>query len=177
MSFFLANYSCLCLLSSHVHGRRQRSQPDATVRIICERLCCVTFGFFALGSETFEFEAAATAIMAAVNAILPGSSTEIVLVGYSLGARFALYLSSHFGDRFQMVVSISGSPGIAGEVQRLLLHATHCGRTQNALLEVLVILHAWVGLLDLHSSVNKASQGAIFRYIPHGFKVDQCCQV
>jgi len=120
MSFFLAHYRCLCLLSSHVHGRRQRSQPDATVRIICERLCCVTFGFFALGSETFEFEAAATAVMAAVNAILPGSSTEIVLVGYSLGARLALYLSSQFGDRFQMVVSISGSPGIAGKVQCLL---------------------------------------------------------
>ncbi|DBA90081.1 TPA: hypothetical protein ACH3X1_003400 [Trebouxia sp. C0004] len=66
------------------------------------------------GSETFEFEAAAIAVMAALTAILPGSSREVVLLGYSLGARLALYLSSHFGDRFKMVVSISGSAGIAG---------------------------------------------------------------
>ena len=74
--------------------------------------------------------------MAAMNAILPGSSRQVVLVGYSLGARLALYLSSHFGDRFKMVVSISGSAGIAGQFRCLLLHAANSGITQNALLEV-----------------------------------------
>ncbi len=85
--------------------------------MICATLYYVTFDVFALGSETFEFEAAAVAVMAAINTILHGSSREVVLVGYSLGARLALYLSSHFGDRFKMVVSISGSAGIAGKVQ------------------------------------------------------------
>ena len=104
--------------------------------MICARLCWVPLGVFAPGSETFEFEAAATAVMAAMNAILPGSSRQVVLVGYSLGARLALYLSSHFGDRFKMVVSISGSAGIAGQFRCLLLHAANSGITQNALLEV-----------------------------------------
>jgi pimeloyl-ACP methyl ester carboxylesterase len=121
---------------------RQSSQPDATARISCARLCYVSLDLSVVGSETYEFEAAAVAVMAAINAILPGSSREVVLVGYSLGARLALYLSTHFGDKFKMVVSISGSAGIAGKVQCLLLHARLGGIVQNELLEVSNILHA-----------------------------------
>ncbi len=110
--------------------------------MICARLCCVKFDVFPLGSEAFAFEAAAIAVMAAIKAIVPGSSKEVVLVGYSLGARLALYLSSHFEDSFKKVVSISGSAGIAGKIQCLLLHAAHSGISQNALRQLSSMPHA-----------------------------------
>ena len=39
---------------------------------------------------------------------------DVVMVGYSLGARLALYLAEKHGHRLQAVVSVSGSPGIQG---------------------------------------------------------------
>ena len=142
--FFLPKLLLIVHLpSTHVYGgvkAHNQMPPPGSVQD-----CAVsTFDAVALGSEAFEFEAAAIAVMAAINDILPGSSREVVLVGYSLGARLALYLSSHFGNRFKMVVSISGSAGIAGKVQCLLLHAAHNLISQSVLLEVLSqsVLHA-----------------------------------
>ena len=50
--------------------------------------------------------------MAAIDSM--AGKRDIVLVGYSMGARLALYLATHFGTKFRAVVSISGSIGIPG---------------------------------------------------------------
>ena len=64
------------------------------------------------GSNGFGFEQTAEAIMG----LLDGLHVEnTVLVGYSLGARLALYLAEKHGHRLQTVVSISGSTGLSGE--------------------------------------------------------------
>ena len=39
---------------------------------------------------------------------------NVILVGYSLGARLALYLAERHGHRLHTVVSISGSTGVKG---------------------------------------------------------------
>ncbi len=52
--------------------------------------------------------------MAVIDAVMGGKPRDVVLVGYSLGARLALYLSVHFGNKFKTVVSVSGSVGTLG---------------------------------------------------------------
>ena len=66
------------------------------------------------GSEAFSFVAVAEAVVAAIDAVLVGEPCQAVLVGYSMGARLALYLSTHFGDRLTMTVCVSGNAGISG---------------------------------------------------------------
>ena len=64
------------------------------------------------GFNAFGWEQTAEAIMG----LLDGLHVEnALLVGYSLGARLALYLAEKHGHRFQTVVSISGSTGLSGE--------------------------------------------------------------
>lgn len=74
-----------------------------------------------LGSNAFGFEETGEAIIALLDCLQAKSA---VLVGYSLGARLALYLAEKHGHRLQTVVSISGSPGLSGE-QNGLAGANH----------------------------------------------------
>ena len=64
-----------------------------------------------LGSDAFGFEETAEAIEALLEGL---HAKDVVLVGYSLGARLALYLAEKHGHRLQTVVSISGSTGVKG---------------------------------------------------------------
>ena len=64
--------------------------------------------------DAFDFQNVASAVMAAIDSIT--GKRGIVLVGYSMGARLALYLATTFRTKFQAVVSISGSAGIPGVV-------------------------------------------------------------
>ena len=64
------------------------------------------------GSTAFGFVETAEAVAC----LLDNMHTEsMVLVGYSLGARLALYLAQHFGHNVETVVSISGSTGMPGK--------------------------------------------------------------
>lgn len=64
-----------------------------------------------LGANTFGFEETAEAIVALLDGL---PAKDVVMVGYSLGARLALYLAENHGHRLRTVVSISGSTGIKG---------------------------------------------------------------
>ena len=72
------------------------------------------------GSGAFSFEHVASAVVCAIDDLAAGR--KVILVGYSMGARLALYLAVHFGSMFKAVMSISGSTGIAGEIPKLLQH-------------------------------------------------------
>lgn len=64
-----------------------------------------------LGSNAFGFRETAEAIAGLLEGL---HAKDVVMVGYSLGARLALYLAEKHGHRLGTVVSISGSTGIKG---------------------------------------------------------------
>ena len=64
-----------------------------------------------LGSDAFGFEETAEAIVGLLDGL---NVKDVVVVGYSLGARLALYLAEKHGHRLGTVVSVSGSTGLKG---------------------------------------------------------------
>ncbi|XP_051146167.1 protein PHYLLO, chloroplastic [Andrographis paniculata] len=72
---------------------------------------------------------------------IPG---KVTLVGYSMGARIALYTSLKHGDKIERAVIVSGSPGLADENARTLRRAKDDFRA-NALVSngIEFFLDAW----------------------------------
>lgn len=64
-----------------------------------------------LGFDAFGFEDTAEAIVGLLDGL---NVKDVVVVGYSLGARLALYLAEKHGHRLGTVVSVSGSTGLKG---------------------------------------------------------------
>lgn len=64
-----------------------------------------------LGANAFGFEETAEAVIGLLHGL---HAEDVVLVGYSLGARLALYLAEQHGHCLHTVVSISGSTGLKG---------------------------------------------------------------
>ena len=80
------------------------------VKCQSEAHCCILFS----GPGSFDFQQTGKAVVAAITALMGENPRDMVLVGYSLGARLALYLTTQFGDSLKTVVSISGSVGVSG---------------------------------------------------------------
>ena len=64
-----------------------------------------------LGAKAFGFEETAEAVIGLLHGL---HAEDVVLVGYSLGARLALYLAEQHEHCPHTVVSISGSTGLKG---------------------------------------------------------------
>lgn len=69
-----------------------------------------------LGANAFGFEETAEAVVGLLHGL---HAEDVVLVGYSLGARLALYLAEQHAHSLHTVVSISGSTGLQGTATHL----------------------------------------------------------
>ncbi|KAL2905213.1 Protein PHYLLO chloroplastic [Bienertia sinuspersici] len=59
------------------------------------------------------------------------STTKVTLVGYSMGARIALYMALRFSEKIAGAIVISGSPGLQDEMQRRLRAAKDDSRARS----------------------------------------------
>ncbi|KAF2599247.1 hypothetical protein F2Q68_00008609 [Brassica cretica] len=72
-------------------------------------------------TETFSMEMIAEALYKLIEQITPG---KVTIVGYSMGARIALYMALRFSNKIEGAVVVSGSPGIKDPVARKVRSAT-----------------------------------------------------
>ncbi|XP_039036473.1 protein PHYLLO, chloroplastic-like [Hibiscus syriacus] len=69
---------------------------------------------------TLSIEIMANLMFKLIEHITPG---KVTLVGYSMGARIALYMALKFGDKIEGAVILSGSPGLEDAVARKIRRA------------------------------------------------------
>ncbi|KAJ7943266.1 protein PHYLLO, chloroplastic [Quillaja saponaria] len=62
-----------------------------------------------------SLEIIADALLKLINHITPG---KVIFVGYSMGARIALYMALNFSDKTKGAVIVSGSPGLKDKLSR-----------------------------------------------------------
>ncbi|XP_009127684.1 protein PHYLLO, chloroplastic isoform X1 [Brassica rapa] len=72
-------------------------------------------------TPTFSMEMIAEALYKLIEQITPG---KVTIVGYSMGARIALYMALRFSNKIEGAVVVSGSPGIKDPVARKVRSAT-----------------------------------------------------
>ncbi|VVA98761.1 unnamed protein product [Arabis nemorensis] len=70
---------------------------------------------------TFSMEMIAKTLYKLIEQITPG---KVTVVGYSMGARIALYMALRFSNKIEGTVVVSGSPGIKDPVARKVRSAT-----------------------------------------------------
>ncbi|XWS64137.1 hypothetical protein CRYUN_Cryun06bG0160900 [Craigia yunnanensis] len=68
-----------------------------------------------IDQPTLSIEIVADLLVKLVEHITPG---KVTLVGYSMGARIALYMALKFSDKIEGAVVLSGSPGLEDTVER-----------------------------------------------------------
>ncbi|OMO72203.1 Menaquinone biosynthesis protein MenD [Corchorus olitorius] len=71
-------------------------------------------------SPTLSIEIVADLLHKLIECITPG---KVTLVGYSMGARIALYMALKFSDKIEGAVILSGSPGLENAVARRIRRA------------------------------------------------------
>ncbi|XP_017971653.1 PREDICTED: protein PHYLLO, chloroplastic isoform X2 [Theobroma cacao] len=69
---------------------------------------------------TLSMELVADLLFKLIERITPG---KVTLVGYSMGARIALYMALRFSDKIEGAVILSGSPGLEDAVERKICRA------------------------------------------------------
>ncbi|CAE5963485.1 unnamed protein product [Arabidopsis arenosa] len=72
-------------------------------------------------APTFSMEMIAKALYKLIEQITPG---KVTIVGYSMGARIALYMALRFSNKIEGAVVVSGSPGLKDPVARKVRSAT-----------------------------------------------------
>ncbi|XP_023642879.1 protein PHYLLO, chloroplastic isoform X2 [Capsella rubella] len=72
-------------------------------------------------APTFSMEMTAEALYKLIEQITPG---KVTIVGYSMGARIALYMALRFSNKIEGAVVVSGSPGLKDPVVRKVRRAT-----------------------------------------------------
>ncbi|GLU04852.1 hypothetical protein SLE2022_219810 [Rubroshorea leprosula] len=77
---------------------------------------------------TLSMEIVADLLFKFVQHITPG---KVTLVGYSMGARIALYMALKFSDKIQGAILVSGSPGLEDIVARKIRRATDDSRARS----------------------------------------------
>ncbi|CAH2066254.1 unnamed protein product [Thlaspi arvense] len=70
---------------------------------------------------TFSMEMIAKIVYKLIEQITPG---KVTIVGYSMGARLALYMALRFSNKIEGAVVVSGSPGLKDPVARKVRSAT-----------------------------------------------------
>uniref|UniRef100_A0A1J3CVU3 Protein PHYLLO, chloroplastic n=1 Tax=Noccaea caerulescens TaxID=107243 RepID=A0A1J3CVU3_NOCCA len=70
---------------------------------------------------TFSMEMIAKTLYKLIEQITPG---KVTIVGYSMGARIALYMALRFSNKIEGAVVVSGSPGLKDPVARKVRSAT-----------------------------------------------------
>ncbi|XP_022149055.1 protein PHYLLO, chloroplastic isoform X2 [Momordica charantia] len=76
---------------------------------------------------SFSMEVVADILYKLIHHLAPG---KVNLVGYSMGARIAMYMALRFGDKIGRTVIISGSPGLEDEVARRIRRAKDDSRAR-----------------------------------------------
>ncbi|PON74619.1 Menaquinone biosynthesis protein MenD [Parasponia andersonii] len=97
----------------------------------------------AIPETTWSIEVFADIVHKVIHYITP---VKVTVVGYSMGARIALYMALRFNDKLNGAVVISGSPGIKDEVVRKIRRAIDDSRAQFLVSYGLdIFLDTWYG--------------------------------
>ncbi|XP_056697055.1 protein PHYLLO, chloroplastic isoform X3 [Spinacia oleracea] len=80
------------------------------------------------GGQSLSIEVVAEVLSQLINKISTG---KVTLVGYSMGARIALYMALRFSDKIDGAVMISGSPGLKDETERRIRAAKDDSRAHS----------------------------------------------
>ncbi|MCC6153954.1 MAG: 2-succinyl-6-hydroxy-2,4-cyclohexadiene-1-carboxylate synthase [Candidatus Hydrogenedentes bacterium] len=97
-----------------------KSDWTSTIDLLCKNYQCVSVdlpghGESTLDSQNYSMEYVATALIDLVDSLGAGSFS---MVGYSMGGRIALYVSSIYAMRVDALVLESASPGLKTESER-----------------------------------------------------------
>jgi 2-succinyl-6-hydroxy-2,4-cyclohexadiene-1-carboxylate synthase len=119
-----------------------------SIDLLCDRFCCLTIDLPGHGQtkvlgESRYYSMGETAL-AAIELLDKLDIQKCFLVGYSMGGRFALYLSIYFPERFTKVVLESASPGLKTSQERAKRINSDLKLAEELLnTELIVFLNKW----------------------------------